>query len=203
MHRLSRLFIPVAIVGALAACGSSSESSPATVAPAATTAAVAPTEAPTTAAAVTEAPAATEAPTTEAPAATEAPAVTEPVTTAAPAATGGTVEVDLTEWTLVPVGAIPAGSVTFNAMNKGNFPHELVVIKGDSYKSLPLDPAGVVLVDQLPAGSVLGETPRIAPGEAAEVTVDLSPGKYVLVCNLAGGGISHAGKGQTFDLTIA
>ena len=199
MRRLSAALLATTLV--VAACGdddddeSSTTDTPATAAPA--------TDPPSTEPAATEPPA-TEPPATE-PAATEPPA-TEPVATE-PAATDGTAgdvaEVSLVEWELIAPTEYAAGSITFNATNDGQFPHEFVVIAGDGYASLPQAENGAVLEDELPAGALIGRAERFAPGTSASVTFDLAPGNYVLLCNIAVGENSHAGAGQTLDVTVS
>lgn len=159
-------------------------------------------------------PAATEpaetTPATE-PAATEPPA-TEPAETtpATDAPTDGdigvpaeAIETSLVEWAIEAPTEYAAGEVTFVATNNGNFPHELVVIQGEGYESLPLAEGGAVNEDELPTGALLGRTERIGGGSTTELTVTLAPGNYVLVCNLGGGDNSHAGRGQRLDITVS
>ena len=168
--------------GLLASCGSSSSSTTATT--------KATTE--TTKAAVTTT-ATTAAPTT--------------VTTAAKAATpstpaaAGAVTVTLSEWK-IEAGPVKAGKVTFDTKNAGQFPHELVVFKG-SFADLAKGAGGSVAQDQLAAGVVVVESAKIPAGASAPLTVDLPAGKYTLVCNIVGGGVSHAAKGQVLDITVA
>ena len=160
-------------------------------------------------------PAATEPAETEpaatAPAATEPPA-TEPAETTpatdAPSdgdigAPAEAIETSLVEWAIEAPTEYAAGEVTFIATNNGNFPHELVVIQGESYESLPLAEGGAVNEDELPTGALLGRTERIGGGSTTELTVTLAPGNYVLVCNLGGGDNSHAGRGQRLDITVS
>lgn len=160
-------------------------------------------------------PAATEPVETE-PAATE-PAETEPVATEPAATSPATdapdtdgdigvpaeaIETSLVEWAIEAPTEYAAGDVTFVATNNGSFPHELVVIQGESYESLPLAEGGAVNEDELPTGALLGRTERIGGGSTTELTVTLAPGNYVLVCNLGGGDNSHAGRGQRLDITV-
>ncbi|MCW2950654.1 MAG: hypothetical protein JWN41_1667, partial [Thermoleophilia bacterium] len=94
------------------------------------------------------------------------------------------------------VGTAPSGAVTFAVTNKGSMPHELVVLKTDT-------PAG-----KLPAGEGgaakeigrVGHVPQMTPGSATQyLTLDLKPGKYVLLCNVPG----HYSLGQyvAFEVT--
>jgi len=113
------------------------------------------------------------------------------------------VAASLVEWAIEAPTEFAAGEVTFTATNNGNFPHELVVIQGESYESLPLTEGGAVIEDDLPTGALLGRTVRIGTGSTDELTVALAPGNYVLVCNLGGDATSHAGRGQRLEITVS
>jgi uncharacterized cupredoxin-like copper-binding protein len=105
------------------------------------------------------------------------------VTTAA----GGTaVAVELGEksdteyfMTAVP-DSVSAGSVTFSAKNTGTKEHEMVVLKTDeSADSLK------VTGDKVSEDTSVGEVAETPEGKSGTLTVDLEPGNYVLVCNIA------------------
>ncbi len=113
------------------------------------------------------------------------------------------VAASLVEWAIEAPTEYVAGEVTFTATNNGNFPHEFVVIQGESYESLPLAEGGAVIEDDLPTGALLGRTARIGGGSSDELTVTLAPGNYVLLCNLGGGAQNHAGRGQRLDISVS
>ncbi len=198
---MRRLAIGTLLSGVLllAACGSSGDgdsadstaAAPATTAAPAATTTVAPAE--TTAAAPAET-------TTLAPAETTAAASTE--TTAAASEAGGTLAVELVEWEVKAPAELGAGSFTVEVTNAGDFAHELLLVAGDGYASLPLDSRGTVDETQLAAGALLGETGRLDSGASASFTVDLTAGDYVLFCNIGGGGQSHAERGQVLEITV-
>lgn len=118
------------------------------------------------------------------------------------AATDG-IDVVLDEWAIDAPTEYVAGDITFNASNVGGFPHELVVIEGEGYEALPRLESGAVDEDNLPTGALIGRTDRVGGGSSASLAVTLAPGNYVLVCNLGGGGNSHAGQGQRLDITVS
>lgn len=99
---------------------------------------------------------------------------------------GGTVNVALQEWAVVPaVASVEHGKVTFAATNKGpDDAHELVVFKTDlGIRDLPASAEGKV--DEQGAGlKFIGEIEEFDPGKTGSATFDLAPGRYVLVCNI-------------------
>lgn len=148
----------------------------------------------------------TESSTTEAATASTAAATTAAstgATTATSAATAaGPVAVTLKEWSLAAPATLQAGSVTFDVANGGEFPHEFAVMKG-TYETLAKTDIGAVIETELPAGTVIDRTDRIESGSNATLTVDLAAGQYVLLCNIAVGPNSHAGKGQVLNITVS
>lgn len=174
--------LAVGAAATVTACGGSSSDKAASTS--------APTSAPTTAASSTASSAAT----------TSAPGSS---TTAAVSTTAGatTVDVTLSEWK-VQAGGIKAGNVTFNAKNVGTFPHELLVLKGP-FASLPKNPDGSVNEPALGAGVLVGKVDRFDAGATSSVSLNIPPGQYALICNLVGGGQSHAARGQVLDVTVA
>jgi plastocyanin len=87
----------------------------------------------------------------------------------------------LREWSLEPAAdAVPAGEVSFQAMNTGTEPHTLAV-----------DGAGVD-----------ARTAPIGPGETATLTVALEPGTYRLFCPDDAGGAAHASRGMSAALVV-
>ncbi len=91
---------------------------------------------------------------------------------------------------------VAAGSLTFAVKNAGTVTHELVVLKSDlSEDKLPADPAAPGKVKE--DGS-LGEAGDLAPGATGEVTLTLSPGHYVLICNEPG----HYAAGMHTTFTV-
>ncbi len=122
-------------------------------------------------------------------------------TTGAPPASAPT-DVVLKEFSVEAKTSIKAGTVTFNIANNGQFKHEFVVIKG-AYETLPQSTVGAVLEKDLPSGALIGRTDTINPGSSAVFSTDLTAGPYTLLCNIASGPNSHAGKGQRLNITIS
>src|SRR6476646_1075593 len=113
----------------------------------------------------------------------DAPSAT--VTSAAPSQ-ATTVSVALQEFAIVPsFASAPAGKVTFVAKNTGpDDVHEMVVLRTDlDPAALPVDNDGKA--DEEGDGiTSIGETGDVAVGETKDVSFDLAPGKYVLICNI-------------------
>ena len=91
--------------------------------------------------------------------------------------------VDEREWAVQPSKTIvSAGTVTFNAYNRGQDDHNFVIV----------DAAGKI------AGSV-----SLIPGSTATVSAHLHPGTYVLFCSLfAGTPESHYARGMHSTLIV-
>ena len=117
------------------------------------------------------------------------------------AGTGG-IAVTEKEFSIDLAIALKAGANTLTPTNSGSFPHELKVIKADSYATLPKTADGVV--DEAALGAaVVGKSGRVASGASGTLSVTLDAGKYVLVCNLGAGGNNHAAKGMHIDITVS
>jgi uncharacterized cupredoxin-like copper-binding protein len=102
-----------------------------------------------------------------------------------PASGGGTVHAALKENGItLDQSTASAGTVVFDVKNAGTIVHEFVVIKTDvAPDKLPASAGepGQMLED----GSV-GEVEDVNVGESKQLSIKLEPGKYVLICNLAG-----------------
>ena len=96
------------------------------------------------------------------------------------------VEVTLQEWAVgTNLSSARVGDVTFAVRNAGpDDIHEFVVIRTDlSLIALPTDEHGAV--DEAGGGmEVKGEIEDIPVGASQELTLDLEPGAYVLICNI-------------------
>jgi len=86
---------------------------------------------------------------------------------------------------------VKAGEVTFVLDNVGT---ELVVLKTDT----PYDQLVIGSDDRVDEADSVGEVSETPAGETASVTLNLTPGKYVLVCNIGG----HYRLGMRVPLTV-
>lgn len=80
--------------------------------------------------------------------------------------------------------SVPAGQTTFTAKNAGKIDHEFALIKTDlAHDKLPLRTNDPTKVQE---NVNVGEIEDIKPGASKDLTLDLKPGKYVLICNTEG-----------------
>ena len=93
-----------------------------------------------------------------------------------------------------------AGDVTFNLKNEGAIPHEFIVARSDknAEELLALVDPATHRIDEAILDAV-GEQPEYAPGESKTLTLNLTPGHYVVFCNIEG----HYESGMRADLEIA
>jgi uncharacterized cupredoxin-like copper-binding protein len=102
----------------------------------------------------------------------------------------------------------PAGDVTFVVKNLGTIEHEMVVLKTDTpFDKIPVadsgDPPVAVTsgADKIDEAANVAETgdPNLQPGDTRTfVAAGLTPGQYVLVCNIA----KHYGLGMRIAFTV-
>lgn len=114
----------------------------------------------------------------------------------------------LDEWVIdLEDNEIAAGVTTIVAENRGEEPHEIVVVKGVSPSGLPLDADGAADEAKLPSGALLGEIEAFPSGDTCDGTFELTAGEYTLFCNIveeeADGKIeSHLAEGMVTTLTV-
>lgn len=110
-----------------------------------------------------------------------------------------TVRVVLTEWAVEPeTTSVSAGTIAFDAVNEGSMEHNLVVIRTDlAADDLPFSDDGS-RVDEGASGEVVAEVDTLEPEDTGAVTVDLTPGGYVLICNEPG----HYKAGMYVSFTV-
>jgi uncharacterized cupredoxin-like copper-binding protein len=109
--------------------------------------------------------------------ATSGTTTTETTATTSTTARSTTVDVSEVEFKIrLPKTSVPAGSYTFDVLNDGKIPHDLVV-KG---------------------AGVNEKTPLIDAGQSSSVKVDLKPGTYDLYCSVPG----HKEAGMDLKLKV-
>ena len=80
---------------------------------------------------------------------------------------------------------VKAGTITFKVTNDAMVePHEMVVVKAPETGDLPYNAKKRRVVE----GKLksMGEIGDLKPGAAKDLKLKLAPGKYVLICNIAG-----------------
>jgi uncharacterized cupredoxin-like copper-binding protein len=105
--------------------------------------------------------------------------------------------------------AVPAGDVAFVVKNTGTIEHEAIVLKTNvPFDKLPVTDGGDPPVrvttgaNKVSEDTNIGETgdPNLQPGDTRVFTIkNMTPGSYVIVCNLAG----HYGKGMRAAFTVS
>jgi len=92
-----------------------------------------------------------------------------------------------------------SGLITFNLANEGTIAHEFLVVRSDKSGAdlvAEVDPA-TNRIDEAKL-DVVDEQPEYEPGTPGQVTVDLAPGHYVVMCNIAG----HYKNGMYADFEV-
>ena len=96
-------------------------------------------------------------------------------------AAAGPVKVRLTDFKITPsASTVAAGKVTFSAVNAGKAEHEMVVVRTDK------KPSQLLKGNEASEAGSAGEISETKPGAAKQVTLNLKPGHYVLLCNVPG-----------------
>jgi uncharacterized cupredoxin-like copper-binding protein len=108
---------------------------------------------------------------------------------------------------------VKAGAVTFQVSNIGSIVHELVLVRYPSVAALPrvTKPGGERAVgdvdeEAIPEADKPGETGDVPPGKKVTKSFDLSPGTYVMFCNIDiknpdGTVTNHFQKGMSATIT--
>jgi uncharacterized cupredoxin-like copper-binding protein len=115
---------------------------------------------------------------------------------AADAPAGSQVVAEMADYKItVNVPSVKAGTTKIGVRNLGTMEHSFEVLKTD----LPQDklPTDVASAKAKEDGKV-GEIKSIPAGKSAAVTLDLTPGKYVFICNVA----SHYQLGMHTGFTV-
>lgn len=97
-------------------------------------------------------------------------------------------------------GSAKAGKTVIEAPNEGSVEHELVVFKTNMDPAkLPTEGGGGVDEEKLDeVAEEAGEVPDVEAGETKSGNFKLTPGKYVIFCNLPG----HYAQGMYGTLTV-
>lgn len=91
----------------------------------------------------------------------------------------------------------PAGDVRLSIVNKGPVQHELLVVRVPR-TGLPMRADGLTVDEDAVARATAVMVDGLAPGTVRELAVRLTPGRYVLLCNMSG----HYRGGMRADLAV-
>lgn len=80
---------------------------------------------------------------------------------------------------------LPAGPVDLSVTNRGPDAHELIVVR-ESGGGLPLRSDGLTIDEDAVERSTLGVLEPGQPGGVRHLRVNLSAGRYLLLCNMSG-----------------
>jgi uncharacterized cupredoxin-like copper-binding protein len=94
----------------------------------------------------------------------------------------------------VTPASVSAGPTTITFKNAGTMEHEVVVLKTDT----PADKLKVGADHTVSEDASVGEDSETKPGRSKSTTINLKPGKYVLVCNIE----RHYEKGMFTAFTV-
>jgi uncharacterized cupredoxin-like copper-binding protein len=126
-------------------------------------------------------------------------AATQPATTTS--GSGNTLTVKLADYSFTPSDpTVKSGPLTITAPNGGQIEHELVVYKTNKAAgSLPVKGAEVD-EDALKASGATdeGEIQNVAAGQTKSTHFKLTPGHYVMICNVPG----HYAQGMYGTITV-
>lgn len=115
---------------------------------------------------------------------------------------GATLEIKMGDFFFAPSNATAkAGKTTIEAPNEGSVEHELVLFKTNMDPAkLPTEASGGVDEEKMDeVAEEGGEVPDVEAGETKSGKFKLTPGKYVMFCNLPG----HYAQGMYGTLTVS
>ena len=97
---------------------------------------------------------------------------------------GAQLIVELRDYTVTTsVPSVPAGKVKIGVRNLAGMTHDFVVLKTETaVDKLPIDGATAKAKEEGKVGGI----ESIGAGRVTAVTLDLAPGSYILLCNVAG-----------------
>ncbi len=113
---------------------------------------------------------------------------------------------ELTEFAItLDKTSVPAGLVKFEVVNDGAEPHEIAIVRGEDPAALPVTADGAV-DDAAIGDALIGEIEPFASGRECAGTFNLTPGTYVILCNIVeeedGEQESHFKEGMLTTITV-
>jgi uncharacterized cupredoxin-like copper-binding protein len=92
---------------------------------------------------------------------------------------------------------MPAGDVVLSVRNRGPDDHELLVVRAPEGEP-PLRADGMTVDEEGLGSALIGTLEPDDPRKVRELRVDLQPGRYELICNMAG----HYFGGMETEVTV-
>jgi len=94
--------------------------------------------------------------------------------------------ITLTEWSVVVAGTIKAGKTQITSVNTGVVQHEILIFKSNLAPSAyPMDAKGDIN-EEGKGVTLVSDGENIDPAGSQVRQIDLTPGKYLFVCNIPG-----------------
>jgi hypothetical protein len=127
---------------------------------------------------------------------------------------GSAAKVTLREFSIaVDPGLVKSGKVSLQVANVGSITHELVIVRAASEAALPRVKAaggersvGAVDEESIAESAKMGESGDVTAGSSVTKTFNLTPGTYVMFCNIdsknGGAVLNHFTHGMVATLLV-
>ena len=99
---------------------------------------------------------------------------------------GNVIAVTERDFAIVAPKVLPAGNVVFRVANKGPVAHELLVVRDTADDALPMRTDGLTVDEDRLTRSEIGVLEPADAHAVRNLSLDLTPGRYVLFCNMSG-----------------
>ena len=100
--------------------------------------------------------------------------------------TGRALDVTERDFRITAPATVAAGTVWLHVHNRGPDTHELLVVRAPARGRVPLRADGLTVDEERLDAATAGHLDGIPAGHDAGTALHLSPGRYVLFCNMAG-----------------
>jgi uncharacterized cupredoxin-like copper-binding protein len=90
------------------------------------------------------------------------------------------------DFAIVAPKQLPAGNVVFRVANTGPVAHELLVVRAPADGALPMRTDGLTVDEDRLTRSEAGVLEPADAHAVRNLSLDLTPGRYVLFCNMSG-----------------
>jgi len=97
-----------------------------------------------------------------------------------------TLRVEERDFKITAPRTVQAGELEIESRNRGPDDHELIVVRADGAAKLPIRHDGITVDEDALEPVEAGALEPFAGGTVGVLHLDLTPGRYVLFCNMAG-----------------